>query len=90
MPEGDAVVRTARRLDRALQGQLLTATDFRVPRFAVADLLVDLYNKGTDAGRAAVVTIAKEAPLNYGVWGGLSEDERAAVLAQRGRAERVG
>lgn len=38
MPEGDAVVRTARRLDRALAGQLLTATDFRVPRFAVADL----------------------------------------------------
>ncbi|MEZ0449412.1 WhiB family transcriptional regulator [Cellulomonas sp. ICMP 17802] len=26
----------------------------------------------------------------YGVWGGLSEDERAAVLAQRGRATRVG
>ena len=38
MPEGDAVVRTARRLDRALRGQTLTATDFRVPRFAVADL----------------------------------------------------
>jgi WhiB family redox-sensing transcriptional regulator len=26
----------------------------------------------------------------YGVWGGLSEDERSAVLAQRGRATRVG
>ena len=26
----------------------------------------------------------------YGVWGGLSEDERAAVLAQRGRAVRTG
>ncbi|GAA1479220.1 Fpg/Nei family DNA glycosylase [Nocardioides aestuarii] len=38
MPEGDAVVRTARRLDRVLQGRTLTATDFRVPRFAVADL----------------------------------------------------
>ncbi len=38
MPEGDAVVRTARRLDRVLQGRTLTRTDFRVPRFAVADL----------------------------------------------------
>lgn len=38
MPEGDAVVRTARRLDRALAGQVLISTDFRVPRFAVADL----------------------------------------------------
>lgn len=38
MPEGDAVVRTARRLDRALAGQVLTASDLRVPRFAVADL----------------------------------------------------
>ena len=38
MPEGDAVVRTARRLDQAVAGKVLTATDFRVPRFAVADL----------------------------------------------------
>ena len=38
MPEGDAVVRTARRLDQALAGQVLTATDFRVPQHATADL----------------------------------------------------
>ena len=38
MPEGDAVLRTARRLDRALTGGVLTRTDFRVPRFATADL----------------------------------------------------
>ncbi|HEX6151732.1 DNA-formamidopyrimidine glycosylase family protein [Nocardioides sp.] len=38
MPEGDAVVRTARRLDRGLAGQVLTATDFRVPQHATADL----------------------------------------------------
>ena len=31
MPEGDAVFRTARRLDRALAGHVLTASDFRVP-----------------------------------------------------------
>ena len=31
MPEGDTVCRTAELLDRALAGQVLTATDFRVP-----------------------------------------------------------
>ena len=38
MPEGDTVWRTARHLDRALSGQVLTATDFRVPDLATTDL----------------------------------------------------
>lgn len=38
MPEGDAVRRTAIRLDRALAGRELTATDFRVPQLATTDL----------------------------------------------------
>jgi len=38
VPEGDAVRRTARRLARALDGRVLTRTDFRVPRHATADL----------------------------------------------------
>lgn len=38
MPEGDAVRRTADRLDRALAGQVLTSTDFRVPELATTDL----------------------------------------------------
>ncbi len=38
MPEGDAVYRTARRLDRGIGGQRLLAADLRVPRFATADL----------------------------------------------------
>lgn len=38
MPEGDAVRRTARRLDRALKGAVLTRSDFRVPQHATADL----------------------------------------------------
>ena len=38
MPEGDAVWRTARRLERALSGHLLERTDFRVPQHATADL----------------------------------------------------
>jgi endonuclease-8 len=38
MPEGDVVWLTARRLREALAGRALTRSDFRVPRFATADL----------------------------------------------------
>ena len=38
MAEGDTVFATAGRLHEALAGQTLTRTDFRVPRFATADL----------------------------------------------------
>ena len=38
MPEGDAVLRTARALDKGLAGQVLLRTDFRVPRLATVDL----------------------------------------------------
>ncbi|GAA1440376.1 DNA-formamidopyrimidine glycosylase family protein [Leifsonia poae] len=38
MPEGDTVYQSARRLDTALAGKVLTETDFRVPAFATVDL----------------------------------------------------
>lgn len=38
MPEGDTVYRAARKLDRALTGQVLTASDFRIPSLATSDL----------------------------------------------------
>jgi endonuclease VIII len=38
MPEGDTVWLAGRRLDDALGGQRLTATDFRVPQLATTDL----------------------------------------------------
>ncbi|WGW11118.1 DNA-formamidopyrimidine glycosylase family protein [Saxibacter everestensis] len=38
MPEGDTVWLTARRLDQALAGRTLLASDFRVPRYATVDL----------------------------------------------------
>lgn len=38
MPEGDTVHLAADRLDAALGGNILTRTDFRVPRFATSDL----------------------------------------------------
>ena len=56
VPEGDAVWRTARRLDRALAGQVLTATDFRVPAIATADL-----SGGTVAGRSPAASTSSPA-----------------------------
>lgn len=38
MPEGDSVWRAAAELHKALSGQTLTASDFRVPRFATLNL----------------------------------------------------
>ncbi len=38
MPEGDTVYRAARKLDTALSGQVLRASDFRIPSLATADL----------------------------------------------------
>ena len=38
MPEGDTVWRTARHLDQALSGSVLTGSDFRVPALATLDL----------------------------------------------------
>ncbi|MBA2774018.1 MAG: hypothetical protein H0U36_08230, partial [Nocardioidaceae bacterium] len=38
MPEGDTVWRTARRLDAALRGRVLTTAEFRVPAYAGVDL----------------------------------------------------
>jgi len=48
VPEGDAVRRTAARLDRALTGGVLTRTDLRVPQLATVDLV-----GGTVAGTLA-------------------------------------
>ncbi|MGV1003961.1 MAG: DNA-formamidopyrimidine glycosylase family protein [Candidatus Nanopelagicales bacterium] len=38
MPEGDTVWRTAKHLEEAISGQVLTATDFRMPQIATLNL----------------------------------------------------
>lgn len=38
MPEGDTVYRAAKELDRALAGQVLTSSDFRIPSLATSDI----------------------------------------------------
>lgn len=62
MPEGDAVYRTARRLREALDGRVLTRSDFRVPRHATADL----------SGRTVLTTLSRGKHLLTRVEGGLT------------------
>ena len=69
MPEGDTVWNTARVLERALAGDVLTGSDFRVPALATTDLtgwtvaesasrgkhlLLRLTTGGDDAAHAAL------------------------------------
>lgn len=61
MPEGDDVWRTARRL-RALDGQVLTASDFRIPSLATRDL----------TGRQVETTISRGKHLLTRIEGGVT------------------
>jgi endonuclease VIII len=51
MPEGDVVWYTARRLDEALSGRVLSRSDFRVPRLATADLTGDVVTGTVSRGK---------------------------------------
>jgi endonuclease-8 len=62
MPEGDVVWRTARMLDAALSGRVLTRSDFRVPRYATTDL----------AGRTVTETLSRGKHLLTRVDNGLT------------------
>src|SRR3954462_15823136 len=62
MPEGDAVYRTAARLRGALDGRVLTRSDFRVPRHATADL----------SGRTVLESLSRGKHLLTRVEGGLT------------------
>jgi hypothetical protein len=41
------------------------------PRVRLAELIVKLYEKQTPAARRALLVLCREAPLRYGIWGGL-------------------
>jgi endonuclease-8 len=62
VPEGDVVWRTARRLHEALAGQVLTSSDFRVPKYATADL----------TGRTVTETVSRGKHLLTRVEGGVT------------------
>jgi formamidopyrimidine-DNA glycosylase len=82
MPEGDTVWRTAKRLHEALAGQVLTRSDFRVPRYATTSL----------AGRQVTESLSRGKHLLTRVEGGLTVhthlkmEGRWQVRPARGRA----
>ena len=57
MPEGDAVWRTARRLESALAGRELRRTDFRVPALATVDLAGGTVTESLSRGKHLLTRI---------------------------------
>jgi endonuclease-8 len=57
VPEGDVVWRAARQLHGALAGQVLTRTDFRVPRFATADLTGRAVTEARSRGKHLLIRV---------------------------------
>jgi Formamidopyrimidine-DNA glycosylase len=72
MPEGDTVYRTARRLNAALAGSVLTGCDIRVPAYATVDLtgetVQDVASRGKHLlARVGAVTIHSHLKME-GEW----------------------
>jgi endonuclease VIII len=60
VPEGDTVFHTAQLLDRALSGQVLERTDFRVPQHATADLAGGTVVETVSRGKHLLTRIDRE------------------------------
>jgi endonuclease-8 len=68
VPEGDTVFRTARLLDRALTGRVLTTTDFRVPQHATADLSGGTVVGTVSRGKHLLTRIDRDSPTGIEAW----------------------
>ena len=102
MPEGDAVLRTARRLDQALTGGVLTRTDLRVPRYATVDLTGWTVTGTVARGKHLLTRIGEEWTLHThlkmdGSWATLRPGQRwpkpahtARVVLETGTTQAVG
>ncbi len=60
MPEGDTVWLTARRLDRALAGRVLTTSDFRVPAYAEVDLRGRVVDEAVSRGKHLLIRVGDQ------------------------------
>ena len=60
MPEGDTVFRAAGMLSRALRGQVLIGTDFRVPAYATVDLAGGTVSETISRGKHLLTRIVHE------------------------------
>lgn len=59
MPEGDTVYLTAKNLNAALAGQVLTRCDIRVPRFATVDLSGTTIDEVTSRGKHLLMRVGE-------------------------------
>ena len=59
MPEGDTVYQAARRLREALAGQVLTASDFRVPAYATVDLSGERVDEVVSRGKHLLMHVGE-------------------------------
>ncbi len=59
MPEGDNVYRTARLLRQSLEGEVLTASDFRVPAFATLDLTGKRVDSVASRGKHLLIRVGE-------------------------------
>jgi endonuclease VIII len=64
VPEGDTVWRAARHLDQTLTGQLLTATEFRVPAYATLDLAGQPVTGTVSRGKHLLTRIGEDHTLH--------------------------
>lgn len=60
MPEGDTVWNTARVLEKALTGETLTGSDFRLPKLAITDLTGWTVTESASRGKHLLLRLQKE------------------------------
>ncbi len=87
MPEGDSVWRAAAQLHQALAGQTLTASDFRVPRFATLNLAGWTVSEVVPRGKHLLMRVQGPAKTGPGRAndGGAGPGESAEGNASSGR-----
>ena len=72
MPEGDSVYKAAAKLRAALDGQVLTRTDFRVPAFATLDLSGQTVTSVVPRGKHLLIRVGEHTIHSHlkmeGVW----------------------
>jgi endonuclease-8 len=68
VPEGDTVYHTAQLLDRALSGQVLERSDFRVPQHAAADLSGGTVVETVSRGKHLLTRVDRDSPTGTERW----------------------
>ena len=90
MPEGDTIYQAAKRLDKALTGQVLTSSDFRIPSLATSDISGTTVTGTVSRGKHLLTRFDNELSLRThlkmdGIW----QVDPGLTVAQPGHTARV-